>query len=206
MGYLWRKENFERLSQFIEGYKQLPKLDFPNEYERGIYEKNRSKLVKRNFVMGNKEVEERSRCFNGIKDIPITPNADKRFYIISPEDVTKFVFGGDQTKFAEHIESRKNIDDEYKDYTGRAFTNSEIDKNWHLVVLAMEPRGYQCFEFAIPSPNFLVALEYKGNTSLEQDLMRSIIHPRDIGNGIFAMSQDKIPKYLLRKWAGKGEK
>jgi len=79
-----------------------------------------------------------------------------------------------------------------------------VSRNWTLGTLALETRNQWTATISEASPTQQIVLRYSGEP-LESALMSLYVQPKDLGNGVITMSQDRIPLYLRRR-LGLGER
>ncbi|MFH1636878.1 MAG: hypothetical protein ABIB71_00460 [Candidatus Woesearchaeota archaeon] len=123
------------------------------------------------------------------------------------------------------LKDKKNLDyDETKKLLGigghRIRVDDYIDTNWKLAILsacpwAKSPELYDYPDICMGLPESIMhhgeckpyaVLDYKGSISLENQIMNDIIQPRNLGNGVVVMNEDRIPKYLKRTLGLEGKK
>ncbi|MDP3026190.1 MAG: hypothetical protein Q8N63_00655 [Nanoarchaeota archaeon] len=122
------------------------------------------------------------------------------------------------------LDGKKNLDyNKTKELLGieghRIRVDDYVDKNWKLAILSACPWAkspeicdYPDIHLGVPESVMYqdqdkpyAVLNYTGLISLENQIMNEIIRPKNIGNGVVVMNQNRIPKYLQRT-LGLGEK
>ncbi len=115
------------------------------------------------------------------------------------------------------LNDKKDLDyDETEKLLGiaghRIRVDGYIDKNWRLAILsscpwAKSPKIYDYPDINLGIPESVVysgqdkpyaVLNYSGRRSLENQILRDLVQPQNLGNGVIVMNEDRSPKYLKR--------
>ncbi len=114
----------------------------------------------------------------------------------------------------EFIEKVFHLNKEIREKIGWSDTTKDhfyLDKDfvfsryWQPVVLE---HSYNYEEFSLKSPRagMRIHFEYAGNELFEKLIIENVVKPKNLGNGVIAMAEDRVPKYLQRVLGLNGEK